>query len=69
MNLILADALPNASTGYVFAAYAVVFLLLLIYLWILGAKYQRLSRELTRINQELESAGDAESGSAGPPQP
>lgn len=53
------DALPNDGTGLVFAAYAIVFLLLLIYLWILGAKYQRLSREITRLNEDLErSAGD-----------
>lgn len=55
MNLILADALPDPKTGYVFAAYAVVFLLLLVYVWILAAKYQRLSREVARINEELES--------------
>lgn len=48
------DALPDDGTGLVFAAYAVVFLLLLIYLWILGAKYQRLSREITRLNEDLE---------------
>lgn len=50
------NALPNDATGYVFAAYAVVFLLLLIYLWILGAKFQRLNRELARLNEDLESA-------------
>lgn len=48
------DALPDDGTGLVFAAYAIVFLLLLIYLWILGAKYQRLSREITRLNEDLE---------------
>ncbi len=49
------DALPNDATGYVFAAYAFVFLLLLIYIWILGAKFQRLSREIARLNEDLES--------------
>lgn len=50
------DALPDDGTGLVFAGYAIVFLLLLIYIWILGAKYQRLSRELTRLNEDLERA-------------
>lgn len=56
------DALPNDATGYVFAAYAVVFLLLLIYVWILGAKFQRLSRELGRLNDDLESGSSGRAG-------
>lgn len=58
------DALPNDATGYVFAAYAVVFLLLLIYLWILGAKFQRLNRELVRLNEDLEAAGQTDQAQA-----
>lgn len=60
MNPLLASALPDDGTGYVFAGYIFFFLLLLIYLWILGAKYQRLNREVVRISEELESVAPPE---------
>lgn len=49
------DAVPNDSTGYVFAAYIVFVLLLLVYLGILGAKFQRISRDITELTEEVES--------------
>jgi hypothetical protein len=49
------DAVPNDSTGYVFAAYVVFVALLLIYLGILGAKFQRISRDIAELTEEVES--------------
>lgn len=49
------DAVPNDSTGYVFAAYIVFVMLLLIYLGILGAKFQRLSRDISELTEEVEA--------------
>ena len=49
------DAVPNDSTGYVFAAYIVFFLLMLIYIGILGAKFQRINRDITELTREAES--------------
>jgi len=49
------DSVPNDSTGYVFAAYIVFLLLLLIYIGILGAKFQRISRDITELTSEVES--------------
>ncbi len=69
MNLILAEALPSPKTGYVFAAYAVVFLLLLIYIWILAAKYRRLNRELIRVNERLEALSGPHSPEPAGPEP
>lgn len=49
------DAVPNDSTGYVFAAYIVFFLLMLIYIGILGVKFQRINRDITELTREVES--------------
>jgi len=49
------DAVPNDSTGYVFAAYFVFLALLLIYIGILGMKFQRISRDITELTEEVES--------------
>lgn len=65
MTPLIASALPNDGTGYVFAGYMFFFLMLLVYLLILGAKFQRLNRELDRVNRELEADRDHESGSTG----
>ncbi|MDQ2622308.1 MAG: hypothetical protein M3Y45_04620 [Actinomycetota bacterium] len=69
------DAVPNDSTGYVFAAYTVFLALVLIYIGILGAKFQRINRELTELTEEVEAgrsraatpaaAGDTDSGGSG----
>jgi CcmD family protein len=52
--MIAASTLPD-NTGYVAAAYLVVFALILIYLAIMANKLSRLDRELTELN-ELEAA-------------
>lgn len=62
------DAVPNDSTGYVFAAYMVFLALVLVYIGILGAKFQRINRELAELTEEVEAgrAGSrADSGGSG----
>lgn len=49
------DAVPNDSTGYVFAAYMVFLALLVVYLGILGAKFQRINRDISQLTEEVES--------------
>ena len=70
----MSDALPG-DAGYVFVAYMVFLALLLIYLGILGAKFQRINRDIARLGEEVESgrgrdpagpAGAAEGGSRAP---
>jgi len=58
------DAVPNDDTGYVFAAYMVFLVLLLVYLGILGAKFQRINRDIGRLTDEVESGGDPGSAEA-----
>lgn len=48
------DAVPNDATGYVAAAYIFFFALVLVYIAIIGAKLERLGRELTELNERLE---------------
>lgn len=49
------DAVPNDSTGYVFAAYMVFLLMILIYIGILGAKFQRINRDIGELTEEVEA--------------
>ena len=49
------DVVPNDATGYVAAAYIFFFALVLVYIAIIGAKLERLGRELTELNERLES--------------
>jgi hypothetical protein len=49
------DAVPNDSTGYVFAAYMFFLLLLVIYIGILGAKFQRINRDIGELTDEVEA--------------
>ena len=51
------ENVPTDSTGYVLAAYIFFLLMLLIYIGILGAKFQRISREIGQLTDEVE-AGD-----------
>jgi CcmD family protein len=48
------DALPD-NTGYVAAAYLVVFALVLVYLVIMARKLARLERELVELNELAET--------------
>lgn len=49
------DAVPNDSTGYVMAAYMFFLLLILIYIGILGAKFQRINRDIGELTDEVEA--------------
>ncbi|MCO5314654.1 MAG: hypothetical protein M9938_00590 [Solirubrobacterales bacterium] len=49
------DSVPTDATGYVFVAYTVFLVMLLIYVGILARKYQRLNREIDRLTGELET--------------
>ena len=50
----MSDVLPG-DAGYVFAAYMVFLALLLIYLGILGAKFQRINRDVSQLAKEVEA--------------
>ena len=54
----MSDVLPG-DAGYVFVAYMVFLALLLIYLGILGAKFQRISRDIGELTDEVESGREA----------
>lgn len=56
------DVVPNDATGYVAAAYIFFFALVLIYIAIIGAKLERLGRELTELNERLEERGRPPAG-------
>jgi hypothetical protein len=51
----LFDAVPNDATGYVAAAYVFFFAIVLIYIAIIGAKLERIGRELTDLTDRLEA--------------
>jgi CcmD family protein len=51
--VLLADIALSTAVKYVAAAYAVVWLLVLLYVWILRSKYQRLEGEVERLEREL----------------
>jgi CcmD family protein len=48
-----ADISLSTAVKYVAAAYAVVWLLVLLYVWILRSKYQRLEGEVERLERQL----------------
>jgi hypothetical protein len=55
---VLAVEVPwDDNGGYVFAAYAVFLVLVLIYVGIIGAKIARTERELTELNETVEKRG------------
>ncbi len=49
------DATPSDAVGYVFSAYLFFLLMVLVYISILGAKFQRINRELGELIEELEA--------------
>lgn len=49
------DATPSDAVGYVSAAYLFFLLMVLLYIAILGAKFQRINRELSELIDELEA--------------
>jgi len=49
------DATPSDAVGYVFSAYLFFLLMVLVYIAILGAKFQRINRELSELIDELDA--------------
>ncbi|MBK5111055.1 MAG: hypothetical protein JJE10_06760 [Thermoleophilia bacterium] len=50
------DSVPSDATAYVAAAYMVFLILILVYIGIIGAKFQRVSRDLGELIDEVEAA-------------
>ena len=57
MNLLAVDVPWNDNGEYVFAAYAVFFVLILIYVAIIGMRVARRERELSDLLDQLEKRG------------
>jgi CcmD family protein len=51
--VLLADITLSTAVKYVAAAYAVLWLLVLLYVWILRSKYQRLEGEVSALEHRL----------------
>ncbi|MDX6580594.1 MAG: hypothetical protein QOJ47_2143 [Gaiellales bacterium] len=51
--MLLADITLSTAVKYVAAAYAVLWLLVLLYVWILRSKYQRLEGEVSALEHRL----------------
>ena len=58
------DSVPSDAVGYVASAYLFFLLMVLVYIAILGAKFQRISRELGELIDEIEA--DRKEPSAAP---
>ena len=56
------DSVPNDATGYVAAAYIFFLALVLVYIAIIGAKLERLGRELAELNERLDGGTNEASG-------
>ncbi len=52
------DQVPSDAAGYVFSAYLFFLLMVLVYIAILGAKFQRISRDLGDLIDEIEADSD-----------
>ena len=68
------DSGPSDAVGYVASAYLFFLLMVLVYIAILGAKFQRINRELGELIDEIEAAredseaaGGGDSGAADSP--
>jgi CcmD family protein len=61
--VLFADITLSTAVKYVAAAYAVVWLLVLLYVWILRGKYQRLEGEVAALEQRVADRPDAEATS------
>ena len=57
MLTLAVDVPLSDNGGYVFAAYAVFFVLILIYVGIIGAKIARTERQLSELNDLAEKRG------------
>jgi hypothetical protein len=56
-SLLAVDVPIDDNGGYVFAAYSVFVILVLIYVGIIGRKISRTERELTELNDLAEKRG------------
>jgi CcmD family protein len=54
--VILGVDIPGDS-GYVLAAYAVFFVLVLVYMVVIGMRIARVEREVTELNETVEKRG------------
>ena len=61
------DAVPNDATGYVAAAYVFFFALVLIYIAIIGAKLERIGRELSELIEQIEPTVESDGDQADRP--
>jgi CcmD family protein len=63
--------MPDLATSvkYVAAAYLVVWLAILVYVWLIGQKVGRIEAELDRLERELEARAPASASSPAPPTP
>ena len=55
----MSDVVPNDATGYVAAAYIFFLALVLVYIAIIGAKLERIGRELGELNDQVEGRSDS----------
>jgi hypothetical protein len=63
----VSDVVPNDATGYVAAAYIFFFALVLIYIAIIGAKLERIGRELGELNKRIEGrSAETQAGTSDP---
>jgi CcmD family protein len=51
--VLVADITLSTAVKYVAAAYAVLWLLVLLYVWLLRSKYQRLERDVVALERRL----------------
>ena len=56
--MLFADITLSTAVKYVAAAYAVVWLLVLLYVWILRSKYQRLEGEVVALEARVAERGE-----------
>jgi hypothetical protein len=60
------DSVPSDAVGYVASAYLFFLLMVLIYIAILGAKFQRISRDLGELIDEIEADREEDSSDDSP---
>ena len=60
MPLILLQSQPPANLTFLFAAFAVTWLVFFAYAFFVSRRRQELEREIQEVNQSLESAGEGD---------
>jgi CcmD family protein len=59
--MLLANITLGTAVKYVAAAYGIVWLLVLLYVWILRSKYERLEGEVAELERRLDDRTEAAS--------